>query len=139
MGPTIIVVTSDVVDHEDLKEFIYSEGGEDDPNAIYHGWIAGPTHCVYMKWYSENDDDPETKDRVIELLGAPPNGYLLLDLIRGPNTQRVAWRLIRHFCERWHPCVLRSTMPLHLADEGKLVWTMDEVAEFFRTHHRLPN
>jgi len=140
MGPTIWIVTSETVNRREVKDFIYAEGGMDDPDNIYDGWVAGSSHCIYLKWYAERtEEDPDTLELVARILGQPPNAHVLMDLIRGPNTQRVAWRLIKHFCDRWHPCVLRSTMPIDIADEGRLVWTMQEVAEYFGRHHRLPN
>ena len=160
MGPNYYLVTLNPVSREELREFILEQGGELDPDGYYDGFFADYDGRLSVSWETDEkvheiigaDNFVDTKrgirwrDReydslasIAKALGGTPHDFMLMDLLHGPGSQRLAVSFVQAFSKRWSPCVLVNLIALDIAEEGRETWTMDDVFEFAEEHGRLPS
>ena len=84
----------------------------------------------------EWDEELHVIETITAKLGSPPLTYLLVDVLKNPESERLGMEVISHFSGRWSPCVFRnfSSDP----PSGQVVWSMDELSAFFEAHAQLP-
>jgi hypothetical protein len=79
-----------------------------------------------------------TLDRIREALGGMPRAFVEISVYSSSESHRMAISFLEAFTQRWSPWVLESCLTPDVAEEGKTVWTMDEVRALAATKHRLP-
>ncbi|GAC1365218.1 MAG: hypothetical protein NVSMB32_08530 [Actinomycetota bacterium] len=67
----------------------------------------------------ERQEELITYSIITEKLGATPQTYVFLDLLKNRLSLRLAMRVIREFNKRWGPSVFCTFCPLELADSGQ--------------------
>ena len=159
MGPNYYLVTLNPVSREELREFILEQGGELDTYRYYDGFFADYEGRLSVSWKTDEkvqeimgaDNFVDTKrgimwrDReydslagIAEALRGTPHDFILLDLLHGAGSQRLAVSFVEAFSKRWSPCVLVNLNAPDIAEEGREIWTMEDAIAFGAEHGRLP-
>lgn len=159
MGPTYFLATLEPVGPEELRAFIAELGGELDYSLQYDGTFFGRRGRLDVRWATKERlesilaadqfvDTPlgvrerQTKYEkllsVAEALGGPPHDFIQLDLLSRSPSQHLAVWFVEAFTKRWTPWALETVETSDLAEEGKIVWAMDDVLRLAARQRRLP-
>ena len=159
MSATYYLATLDPASRADLQAFAVAQGGKLRDNGSVAFRTADPIGILVVEWSTEERADylrrqdrfvdtkrglrasqeaHATVARITEALGGPPHDFVELYVHNSPEFQRLAFAFLEAFAKRWSPFVLETSFTLDVAEEGKNVWTMDEVRELARKQGRLP-
>ena len=155
------LATLEPVSRQELVAFVLGRGGQVPPNEAYDAGFSPTTPLgnVAITWVTDararsvwrkdrfvhtkrgaqaSREAHDTAARIAESLGGPPHDFVSVYVADDRESQGLAVAFVEAFAERWAPCVLETGFTADVAEEGKKVWTMDDVLSFARTHHRLP-
>ena len=159
MSVSYYLATLDPVSQDDLQAFAVAQGGTLRDNGSVAFRTANPIGILVLEWSTEarveylrrqdrfvntsrgaraSQEAHATLTRVTDALGGPPHDFIELYVHDSPEFQRLAVAFVEAFAKRWSPCVLQTPFTLDVAEEGKNVWTMDEVRKLASKHGRLP-
>ena len=159
MSATYHLATLNPVSQDDLAAFAVEQGGRlrDDGYVAFE--TASRVGILAIHWVTDekteylrrqdrfvdtkrglraSQEAHSTLARITEALGGPPHDFVELYVHNSPEFQRLAFAFLEAFAKRWSPFVLETSFTLDVAEEGKNVWTMDEVRKLASKHGRLP-
>ena len=158
MGPYYFLVTLNPLSRDEVRAFIVEQGGELESD-FADGAIATRNGRLTVRWATDERVDSilqsdnfvntrrgirdrrreyESLARIAETLGGVPHDFVRLDLLSRAGSQHLAVPFVEAFARRWSPCVLDTREGLDTAEEGKDVWTMEDVFRLARMQRRLP-
>jgi hypothetical protein len=158
-GPSYYLATLDPVPSDELRALVLERGGK----VLDTGFLgidgSHPTDYIAIQLATEAKADllrrkdrfvdtkrgarasqeaHATMARIREVLGGMPRAFVEISVFSGSESQSMAISFVEAFAQRWSPWVLESCFTLDVAEEGKAVWTMDEVRALAASKHRLP-
>lgn len=164
MGPLFIVVSAQPVTRDDLHTFIVEQGGSlatvGHMVLNYDGILYRTDARVDLGWDRDCDADwtapiepvnsspkavgewrhqLEVRKALRTKLGAEPRACIIVELVHGEPTQRLAWQVIQDLFKRWPPCVLRRYISYLSPEFDQEIWTLDELRAFWAEHGHLPD